>query len=112
MTTKLIPPNITPNWRPSQGRVGLLKVEHEEGDRKYFSLQNWYVQDDDQHASNCRFFGATAAMAEALAIQLERMEWACENVFSEEAALWMQKSINDMGAVLLSAGYTLAADPE
>jgi hypothetical protein len=101
MTTKLIPPNITPNWRPSQDRVGLLKVEHEEGDRKYFSLQNWYVQDDDQHAANCKFFGSTTAMAEALVLALDYLTPALPHLPLHEPALTIR-------AALLSAGYRFA----
>lgn len=100
MKTTLTPPPITPNWRPSHDRVGLLKVERNEGRRTWFELQNWYVQDDEEHAANCRFFGATAAMAEALENCRQYLARLPESMHAESSGVYL-------GALsaLLHAGY-------
>lgn len=77
-------------------RIGLLKVERHDDRGKIFELQNWCVQDDDQHRANCRFFAAAPAMAEALEMW-DRWFWSDK----EEKA-----PIDETRAALLAAGYT------
>lgn len=45
----------------------------------------------------------------AIELNLERMDWACDNVFSENAVRWLQKSLQDLRLSLVS-GSTAADD--
>lgn len=98
MKTTLTPPPITPDWIPGEQRTGLRKMEVDDG---VFAYANWYVQDDDQHEANSKFFAAAPAMAEALLLAYDYLVNLPPGELSEsrEAYLAVEKA-------LLSAGYT------
>jgi ABC-type nitrate/sulfonate/bicarbonate transport system substrate-binding protein len=117
MNTKLIPPNITQgDWLKAENspfvyclvQDGWVKGQPQMVNRFTASIQRGYNSTEEELEANATMMAASKSLAEALAIQLERMEWACENVFSDEATRWLQKSLYDMSEVLKLAGYTLA----
>jgi hypothetical protein len=103
---KLIPPNTTPDWTPSQDRVGLKRIEYHDDRGKWGQLQTWYVQDDAQHEANCKFFLAAPAMAAALEKAHLYMLNLPESEHDESREAYLAVT-----AALLAAGYT-QSDPE
>jgi hypothetical protein len=98
---KLVPPNTTPDWTPSQDRVGLKRIEYHDHRGEWWQLQNWYVQDDAQHEANCKFFLAAPAMAAALVRALDALE-----TFQREFNMTSGGLADECRSALLSAGYT------
>lgn len=97
----LKPPNITPGIRPTHGR----EMHKEVAVDGVTQLMRWHVQDNAEHTANCRFFGSTKRLAEALAV-IE----GDQRISVALASVGLNEVLDGVRKALLAAGYTEEPD--